>query len=133
MALPVIHGEAAMRVIDELAREHPQFMHHIRSFGNQSLELSHRGLRDGREATDTYDISFVGRRGSFACITVRSGKANHVRKGRLRLEALFDDRPYLRIFKPRARRPALYDWHFAHLCPHDDIRHALLDVWHARR
>ena len=134
MALRPIQGTVAQRVIDELAEEHPRHRHHIIAVGRWLLDRASRGLRDGRSATKTYDVSFVGEHGSFACITAQEGKWNQVQEGMLRLEARFDGRlEGLRVFQPKARREAEKGWHFAHLAPEDDAVEALRDLERAHK
>lgn len=128
MALPTLQGPAAHRVIDELAASHARHGHHIRAIGRWLLDRASRGLRDGR-ARRTYDVTFVGDRGAFACITVAAGKWNRVEDGKLRLEARFDGMPRgLRMFRPKARREAERGWHYAHLAPADDVGDLLREL-----
>ncbi len=119
MALPTCKA-GARRVIEELAADHWCLAPHIRTVG---LWLAHQatvGLRDGRTASKTYDVDFVGGHGSFASITVHAGKWNRVEEGKVRLEGRFVGTPGgLRIFQPKARREAERGWHFAHLAPDD--------------
>ena len=84
MALPTCKA-GARRVIEELAADHWRLAPHIRAVG---LWLAHQatvGLRDGRTASKTYDVDFVGGHGSFASITVHAGKWNRVEEGKVRL------------------------------------------------
>ena len=137
MALPTIRGAPARRVIDELADANPIHGHHIRTVGIRLLELASVGMRDGRRGS-TYDLSFVGERGAFACITVNVGKWNRTSEGALRLEARFEGTPPdLRLFQPKARREAERGWHYAELEPEPEPEgsadQALLELKRARR
>ena len=134
MALPTIQGAPARRIIDELADDNPDHGHHIRAVGVRLLELASTGMRDGRRCS-TYDLSFVGARGSFASITVRPKKWNRTTEGALRLEARFEGAPSdLRLFRPKALRgEAERGWHYAELEPESSADQALREFERARR
>ncbi len=119
MALPTVSGTTARRVIDQFAADHAEFEFLIHALGTFLLERASCGLRDGRKASKTYDLSFVGSHGSFACITAEHGKYNRIKHGLLRVEARFDGTPAgLEVFEPQ-RRPSgrKRGWHFAQLNP----------------
>lgn len=97
------------------------------------LELASVGMRDGRHLS-TYDLSFIGAHGSFACITVSSGKWNRTTERALRLEARFDGTPSdLRMFRPKARRESERGWHYAELEPDATADQALSELKRALR
>ncbi len=134
MALPTVHAAAAHQVIDALAEQHPDHQHPIRALGRWLLGRASRGMRDGTTAGRTYDLSFVGDRGSFACITARlDSQWNPVAERKLRIEGRFDGDPHLLVFHRKPTPDGQKGWHYAHVQPGDCLDSVLRDLESTRR
>ena len=99
MALPTIHGYAAKAAVEAFALDHPHLAHHIRELGVAFLPRG-IGLRDGRNAaSNTYDLSFVNRRHSFASLTATPKKHNAATEGRLQVSVRYQGEVDLQVFE----------------------------------
>lgn len=129
MALPTVHAAAAHQVVDALAEQHPDHQHTIRTLGRWLLGRASRGMRDGTTAAHTYDLSFIGDCGTFACITARlDSHWNPAAEGKLRIEARLEGDPHLLVFRRKLTPDGREGWHYADVQPGDCLDAVLRDL-----
>ncbi len=122
MVLPIIHGDAAAAAIEGLALDHPHLAHHIRDLGTAFLRKA-VGLRDGRNGVSkTYDLSFINRRHSFACLTATPGKYDNATEGRLQVQISYQGDLELQVFQLKSTASEIErGWHATQLAGGDHV------------